>query len=54
MMESLSSYYNLGFASDIDALAEVEQGLEALVYSLEKICTRHKMEIGAEKTKLKR
>ena len=39
------------FADDIDALAEEEQELEALVEILDKICTRYKMEIGAE-TKL--
>ena len=43
---------NLRFADDIDALAQVEQELEALVESLEKTCTRYKMELGAEKTKL--
>ena len=43
---------NLRFADDIDALAEEEQELEALVESLDKICTRCKMEISAEKTKL--
>ena len=43
---------NLRFADDIDALGEEEQELEALVESLEKTCTRYKMEIGAEKTKL--
>ena len=37
---------------DIDALAEEEQKLEALVASLDKTCTRYKMEISAEKTKL--
>ena len=41
---------NLQFADDIDALAEEE--LEALVESLHKTCTRYKMEISAEKTKL--
>ena len=39
---------NLRFADDIDALAEEEQELEALVESLDKICTRYKMEISAE------
>ena len=39
---------NLRFADDIDALAEEEQGLEALVESLDKTCTRYKMEISAE------
>ena len=43
---------NLRFADDIDALAEEEQKLEALVESLDKTCTRNKMEISAEKTKL--
>ena len=43
---------NLLFADDIDALAEEEQELEALVESLDKTCTRYKMEISAEKTKL--
>ena len=40
------------FADDIDALAEEKQELEALVESLDKTCTRYKMEISAEKTKL--
>ena len=43
---------NLGFADDIDVLAEEEQELEALVESLDNTCTRYKMEISAEKTKL--
>ena len=43
---------NLRFADDIDALAEEEQGREALDKSLDKTCTRYKMEISAEKTKL--
>ena len=43
---------NLRFADDIDALAEEEQELEALVESLDKTCTRYKIEISAEKTKL--
>ena len=41
---------NLRFADDIDALAEEEQELEALVESLDKTCSRYKMEISAEKT----
>ena len=41
---------NLRFADDIDALAEEELELEALVESLDKTCTRYKMEISAEKT----
>ena len=43
---------SLRFADDIDALAEEEQELEALVESLDKTCTKYKMEISAEKTKL--
>ena len=43
---------NLRYADDVDAVAEEEQELEALVESLDKICTRYKMEISAEKTKL--
>ena len=38
---------NLEFADDIDALAEKEQELEALVESLDKTYTRFKMEISA-------
>ena len=45
------SVTNLRFADDIDALAEEEQELEALVESLDKTSTRYKMEISAEKTK---
>ena len=43
---------NLQFVDDIDAVAEEEQELEALVESLDKTCTRFKMEISGEKTKL--
>ena len=43
---------NLRFADDIDALAEKKQELEAPVESIDKTCTRYKMEISAEKTKL--
>ena len=43
---------NMLFAGDIDALAEDERELEALVESLVKTCTRYKMNISAEKTKL--
>ena len=43
---------NLRFANDTDALAEEEQELEAPVESLDKTCTRYKMEISGEKTKL--
>ena len=43
---------NLRFADDRDALAKEEQELEALVESLDKTCTRYKMQISAEKTKL--
>ena len=41
----------MGFR-DIDALAEKEPELEALVESLDKICTKYKMELSTEKTKL--
>ena len=34
------------------ALAEKEQGLETLVESFDKTCTRYKMEISAEEIKL--
>ena len=43
---------NLLFADDIDAQADEEQELEALVESLNNTCTRYKMEISAEKTNL--
>ena len=43
---------DLRFADDINALAGEEQALEALVESLDRICSRYKMEISAEKTKL--
>ena len=43
---------NLRFADDINALAEEEQELEALVHRLNKTCIRYKMEISVEKTKL--
>ena len=43
---------NLRFADDKDALAAEKQEPEALVESLDKTCTRCKMEISAEKTKL--
>ena len=43
---------SLRFADDIDALFEEEQGLEALVVSLVKTCTRYYIKISAEKTKL--
>ena len=46
------NFTNLRFVDDIEALAEEEQGLEALVESLNKSCTKYKMEISAEKTKL--
>ena len=38
---------NLRFADDIDALADEEQELEALVESLHKTFSRYKMEISA-------
>ena len=43
---------NLRFADDIDALAEEEQELEALIKGFNKICTRYMMKISAEKTLL--
>ena len=43
---------NLRAADGIDALAEEEQELVAIVESLDKTCRRYKMEICAEKTKL--
>ena len=43
---------NLRFADYVDSLAEEEQGLEALVENFDKTCTRYKMKISAEKTKL--
>ena len=43
---------NLRFADDIDALAEEEPELEALLESPDKTCTRNMMEISAEKIKL--
>ena len=43
---------NLQFADDTDALAEEGQEVEVLNESLYKTCTRYRMEIGAEKTKL--
>ena len=42
----------LRFADDTDALAEERHALEALAESLDKTCTRYKMEMSAEKTKL--
>ena len=42
---------NLRFADDTGALAEEEQKIEAQVESLDKMCTKYKMEISAEKTK---
>ena len=43
---------NVRFADDIDSLAEEEQELEVLVESLDKTCTRYKMEMTVEKNKL--
>ena len=43
---------NLEFADDTDAQSEEEQELEALLESLDKTCTKYKMEISAEKTRL--
>ena len=41
-------------SNNIDALAEEEMKLEALVERLDKTCTRYKMDINAEKNKLLR
>ena len=43
---------NPRLADGIDALAEAEQELEALVESLDNSCTSYMMEISTEKTKL--
>ena len=43
---------NLRFADDTDALAEEKEELEALVESIDKTCTRYKVEFSVEKTKL--
>ena len=43
---------NLRYADDVDVLAEEEQGLEALVESIDKTCTMYKKKISAEKTEL--
>ena len=43
---------NLRFADDIDTQVKEEQELEALVESLDKTCTRYKIKISADKTKL--
>ena len=42
---------DLRFADDINAVAGVEQALEALDKSVDRICSRYAMEISAEKTK---
>ena len=42
---------DLRFADDINAVAGVEQALEALDKSIDRICSRYAMEISAEKTK---
>ena len=54
MMERLGgrNITNLWFADNIDALAEEVQEFEALAERLDKTCTRYKIEISAEKTKL--
>ena len=43
---------NLQFADDIDSVAGEEQKQEILVESLNKTCTKYKMEISAEEIKL--
>ena len=51
-MPAIQACVSLILAGPLDALAEEEQALEALVESLDKTCTRYKMEISVEKTKL--
>ena len=46
------NFTSLWVADDIATLAEEEQGLEALVKSLDKTCSKYKMKISAEKTTL--
>ena len=41
--------YGFAFADDVDALAEEEQELEALVESFDKTCTRYKMKSSVDK-----
>ena len=41
---------NLRFADDIDALAEEEEELEAIVESLDKTCTRYGDQCGKDQT----
>ena len=43
---------DLRFADDINAVAGEEQALEALDESINRICSKYKMVISAEKTKL--
>ena len=43
---------NLRLADDTNSVAKGEQEPDALVESLDKTCTRHKIEINAKKTKL--
>ena len=43
---------NLRFANGINTLAEEEQELETLVESLNKTCTRFRMEVSSENTTL--
>ena len=50
-LEEHDGKFSIG-GRNITNLAEEEQELEALVESLDKTCTRYKMEISAEKTKL--
>ena len=47
-----STITDLRFADDINAFAGEGQALEALAESLDRICSRYKMEISAEKIKL--
>ena len=52
LAQMMEKYYQSEFADDVDALAQEEQDLEALIDYLDKTCTRYKMVISAEKTKL--
>ena len=47
-----SNIINLRFVDEADAPAEERKTPEALVESLDNTCTRFKIEISAEKTKL--
>ena len=48
---SSKNIINLQFAEDIDAMAEEKQKQETLVESLNKTCSRYKMEVSAVEIK---